>query len=408
MRIGYILLQFPVVSETFIMNELIELINKGQEVYVFSLIRPKEQVVHPEVKEYRLLERTYYLPAYTKLSLELLKPQAWPVLFSDAYEGKPAKSKLLGKLLSAATINYLPKVINDFHLDVLHTHFYGLPTFVTMQVSQRTGVPFTFTCHAFDIFIKPNAEIMRKHMEAAAKVITPSHYNKAYLHSLTGVSEEKIEVIRACTNIDKFRNIQRHETGDRLLSVARLVEKKGYSYAIMAVKQLIAEFPKIQLRIVGSGPLETELKKLTNSLHLDTNVTLLGSLSSNSLTKELAEATIFVLPCVRAKNGDMDACPLTLQEAMLAGIPVISTNIGSIPELITDGREGSLADERNVEQLAHAIKTLLYNADLRREMGEVGRKKIEKEFNIHTEVEKLLDIWKQLLFKGKTDDPRGL
>ncbi len=396
MRIGYILLQFPVVSETFIMNELIELINRGHEVYVFSLLHPKQQVVHPEVEKYQLLQKTHYLPAYTRLGLELLKPKAWPALFNDAYEGKPAKSKLLGKLFSAAAINHLSRVIIDFHLDVLHAHFYGLSTFVTMQVSRRTAIPFTFTCHAFDIFIKPNAEVMRKHMEAAAKVITPSYYNKAYLHSLTGVSEEKIQVIRACTNIDKFKSVERQEGKCRILSVGRLVEKKGYRYAIMAVKQLTTEFPKIQLRIVGSGPLERALKSLVNSLRLDTNVTFLGSLSSGSLTEELAKATLFALPCVRAKNGDMDACPLTLQEAMLARIPVISTNIGSIPELITDGREGSLVDERNVEQLAHAIKTLLYNADLRREMGEAGRKKIEKEFNTHTEVGKLIKVWQVL------------
>ena len=153
MRIGYILLQFPVVSETFIMNELIELINRGHEVYVFSLIHPKEKVVHPEVKKYELLERTHYLPAYTKLNLELLKPKTWPTFFNDAYEGRPAKSRLLGKLFSAAAINHLHKVITDFHLDVIHTHFFGLPTFVTMLVSQQTGIPFTFTCHAFDILL---------------------------------------------------------------------------------------------------------------------------------------------------------------------------------------------------------------------------------------------------------------
>jgi len=379
------------------MNELIELINRGHEVHIFSLIRPQGQIIHPEVEKYRLLQRTYYLPAYTRLSLELVKPRTWPVPFSNAYEGRPAKSRLLGKLFSAAAINHLPKIISDFHLDVLHTHFYGLPTFVTMLASKKTGIPFTFTCHAFDIFIEPNAKVMRRHMEATAKVITPSHYNKAYLQNLTGVSEGKIQVIRACTNIDKFRTIRRLERELRLLSVGRLVEKKGYSYAIMAVKQLRTEFPEIQFRIVGSGPLERELNSLVKSLHLDTNVTFLGSLSSDSLTEELAKTTIFVLPCVIAKNGDMDACPLTLQEAMLAEIPVVSTNVGSIPELITNGKEGFLVDEKNVEQLASAIKLLLSDAGLRVRMGKAGRDKVEKEFCIHTEVDKLIKVWEHIL-----------
>lgn len=378
------------------MNELIELINKGHEVYIFSLTQPQEQVVHSEVKKYGLLEKTYYLPGYAKLGLELLKPQTWTALFSKGYEGKTVKTKLLGRPFTAAAASYLSKVITGLNLDILHAHFYGLPTFVTMLISQRMGIPFTFTCHAYDIFINPNPEVMRRHMDAATKVITPFYYNKAYLHNLTGVEEGKIEVVRACANTDKFGSIRRAETGDRLLSVGRLVEKKGNSYAIMAVKQLTAEFPKIQLSIVGSGSLERELKSLVNSLHLDTNVTFLGSLSSDSLTEELAKATLFVLSCVVARNGDMDACPLTLQEAMLAGIPVISTNIGSIPELIADGKEGCLVDEGDVEQLVRAIKTLLSNADLRHEMSKAGRKKIEKEFNTHTEVGKLIKVWQLL------------
>lgn len=397
MRIGYILLQFPVVSETFIVNELAELTNKGHEIYVFSLLHPEEQIIHPEVEKYRLLERTYYLPAYTKLGSELLKPKTWPVLFSDAIEVKPAKSKLLGGLFSTAAINHLSRVIPHFNLDVLHTHFYGLPTFVTMLVSKKTGIPFTFTCHAFDIFIRPAPDVMQKHMEAAARVITPSYYNKAYLRNLSGVSEEKIQVIRACTNIDKFKSIQRLETKDSLLSVGRLVEKKGYSYAIMSVRQLIGEFPKIQLRIIGSGPLKEDLESLVDSLQLDANVAFLGSLSSDSLTEELAKTTIFVLPCVTAKNGDMDACPLTLQEAMLAEIPVVSTNAGSIPELIANGKEGFLVDEKNVEQLVSAIKMLLSDAGLRVRMGKAGRDKVEKEFCIHTEVEKLIKVWGEIV-----------
>jgi len=408
MRIGYILLQFPVVSETFIMNELIELINKGQEVYVFSLIHPEEQVVHPEVKKYELLERTYYLPAYTKLSLELLKPQAWPVLFSDAYEGKPAKPKLLGKLFSAAAVNHLPKVINDFHLDVLHTHFYGLPTFVTMQVSQRTSIPFTFTCHAFDIFVNPNAEVMRKHVETAAKVITISHYNRDYLEKPMGVSKDKIQVVRSCPILDKFKGIEKNHSGLEILTVARLVEKKGIKYGILAVAELVKEFPQLSYKIIGGGPLEKELLALVKSLHLEDNVEFLGWTSDETLLAELSRATMMLLPCIQADNGDQDGIPNTLMEAMCSQTPVISTNISGIPELVEAGKQGLLVEPKNVEQLVIAIRTLLSDTDLRAKLGKAAREKVEKEFNIHTEVEKLLHVWEQVLLENRPGYPQAL
>jgi Glycosyltransferase len=408
MRIGYILLQFPVVSETFIMNELIELINRGHEVYVFSLIHPKEHVVHPEVKKYGLLERTHYLPAYARLGLELLKPQAWPSLFNDAYEGKPAKSKLLGKPFSAAAINYLSRVITDFHLDILHTHFYGLPTFVTMLVSQETGIPFTFTCHAYDIFINPNVEVMRKHMEAAAKVITISNYNRDYLQKLTGMGKGKIEVIRACPILDKFNGIERNESGFEILTVARLVEKKGIKYGILAVAELVKEFPQLSYKIIGGGPLEKELQALVKSLDLEHNVEFLGWTSDETLLAEVSQATMVLLPCVQAENGDQDGIPVTLMEAMYSQTPVISTNISGIPELIEDGKQGLLVEPKNIEQLVIAIRTLLSDTDLRARMGKVAKEKVEREFNIHTEVEKLLHVWKQMLLESKPGHPLAL
>lgn len=393
MRIGYILLQFPVVSETFIMNELIELINRGHEIYVFSLIHPKEHVVHPEVKKYRLLERTHYLPAYARLGLELLKPQTWPALFNDAYEGKPSKSKLLGKLFSAAAINYLSRAIPDFHLDVLHTHFYGLPTFVTMQVSQRTGIHFTFTCHAFDIFIKPNAKVMQKHMEATAKVITISNYNRDYLQKLTGINKDKIEVVRACAILDKFENIEKNESGFEILTVARLVEKKGIKYGILAIAELIKEFPRLRYKIIGAGPLEKGLLALVKSLHLEDNVEFLGKTSNETILTELSRAAIVLLPCIQADNGDQDGIPVTLMEAMCSQTPVISTNVSGIPELIENGKQGLLVEPKNTKQLSIAIRALLRDSALRARIGKESKRKIEQKFNIRKEVRKLINIW---------------
>jgi glycosyltransferase involved in cell wall biosynthesis len=266
-----------------------------------------------------------------------------------------------------------------------------------MCISKLTGIPFTFTGHAFDIFVNPNAKVLKEEMENSSAVITPSYYNKNYLHELTGVNKDKIHVIRACPNIERLKSIiKREKDAFTILTVARLVEKKGIKYGILAIKGLIKEFPELQYRIVGSGPLENELKEVVKSLNLENSVKFLGSLDGDSLMNELNRATIFILPSVRAKNGDMDGIPVSLMEAMYLQIPTISTTISGIPELIENRKEGFLAEQKNIEQLANAMNFFLEDCDLRIKMGENGRKKIEKEFNIHKEIEKLLKIWKGL------------
>jgi len=389
MRVGYILAVFPTLTENFAVNELIELPAEGHEVYIFSLLRPKERLVQPEIEKYGLLERTCYLPSYARLGLRLSNPQLYGTLFNKAYAARNLKSRLFG----VAAADYLCRRIAGLDLDILHAHFYGLTTFVGTLLSQRTKLPFTFTCHAADIFIQPKPKVLRRHMEAASKVITISHYNVDYLHNLTGIDKQKIEVIRAYPNIEKLKTVPRREEGVTVLTVGRLVEKKGIEYGVMAVREVAKEFPQIKYRIVGAGPLEQRLKKLVQSLDLDGNVTFLGALDSDSVVRELAKATIFVLPCIKARNGDVDGCPMTLQEAMYLRVPVISTNIASIPELIEDGKEGLLVEQQNVEQLASAIRMLLHDKGLRTAMGENGRAKVEREFNIHKEVDKLVSLW---------------
>jgi colanic acid/amylovoran biosynthesis glycosyltransferase len=302
----------------------------------------------------------------------------------------------LNKLYCIAAASHFSKVIKKLNLDVLHAHFANEPAFTAMLISRATDIPFTFTGHAFDIFIDPDIGALKERMENASAVITPSYYNRDYLHNLTKVDKNKIHVVRACSNIDKFGKITKVDGSSNILTVGRLVEKKGIKYAIMAIKEIIDDFPEIKYKIVGSGPLEGELRDMVRDLRMEDNITFLGSLNDEGLIKELRNAGIFVLPCIKASNGDMDVCPLTLQEAMIAKVPVVSCNIASIPELIRDGVEGFLVEPRSSRELAGAIKTLKDDADLRTKMGFSGSKKIDNEFNVHKEVELLLNLWNKM------------
>lgn len=399
MKVGYVLSQFPVLSQTFVMNEIIELIETGHDVTIFSLTRPSNSSFHPEVDKYRLMDRTYYLPVVSRMAPDVNEPSAWLASFaSRLYGGETLADRLFRGLCRATVVNYFSRLARKLEVDILHTHFYGLSSAITALIAQKAGLPFTYTCHAVDIFVNPDPKVMRCHMDAAGKVITPSDYNKDYLSHLTGVEEDKIEVVRACLDINKFQSLKRQDNDTDILTVGRLVKKKGLNYAISAIAEVVKEFPRLRYRIIGEGPQKKELIHQVKSLGLEGHVEFLGNMGGGQdFLKHLSEATFMLLPCIQPENGDMDVCPLVLQEAMCALVPVVSTNISAIPELVESNKQGLIVQPNDVPQLVVAIKTLLSDKDLRTSMGQAGFEKIEQKFNIHKEVARLISIWQKIV-----------
>lgn len=387
---------FPKLSESFISNEIVELTKRGHEVHIFALSRPSENLLQPEVNEYSLLEKTHYLPYFFELGSKLSR--CGRLLFL----GKGKKRSGLRKLYCILAARHFLKTIEKLKLDVLHAHLGIESADVAMLLSEFTGVPFTFTLHARDIFMNPDVGALRQKMQKASSVITISFFNKEYLHKLTGIELGKIHVVRACM-LERLKAASKKSLNNAftILTVARLEEKKGIEYGILAISKLIRRFPEIRYNIVGSGQLEDKLKRLATSLGLNNNVRFLGTLDSYSLMKQYEEASIFLLPCVRAANGDMDGIPVSLMEAMFVGIPCVSTRISGIPELIESGISGLLVDERNVEQLAEAIERLLTDNNLRLKMGKEGKEKVETEFDIQKELSKQLRIWENVQISSR-------
>ena len=400
MKIGYILKIFPKISETFVVNEIMELIKMGHSVYIFSMYHPNEKIIHREkivyddVLKYSLLDNTYYSPRIHRSVLELT---GYVSLLLNRHP-----DNMLYNVLYTDVARHFAKIIRekDIHLDIIHAHFATEQTFVAMKLSKMLGIPFTLMAHANDIFLNPNVKSLREKFENASAIMTPSHYNREYLHSLTGVDKEKIHIVRACPNIDKFKDFKIIECKLKneltILSISRLVEKKGIKYGILAIKDLVKEYPDIVYNIVGSGMLESELKMLITSLDLDNNVRIIGNLDDDVLIKDLSNATIFILPCVIARNGDMDGIPVSLMEAMYFQVPTISTRVSGISELIENNEDGLLVDAHNVKQLSDAIRTLLVNKDLRIKIGNRGKQKIETHFNIHKEAKILIEVWNRI------------
>src|SRR3990170_8147769 len=220
MRIGYILNIFPVLSESFIINEITALIDMGHEVVIFSVLPPRDKISHKKVEEYRLAERTHYFLAGGRAA-KLLKIGR----YSIGTFGWNCSQESLAARVSIPASKYFFNIARKLNLDLLHAHFNGVASHTAMLMAEKLNLPFTFTTHAIDIFRNPHVSALKKRLEKSEAVITISDYNRKYLHELTGLDLEKIHVVRACPTTRKIAVKKTKKTDCSIVTIARLVEK---------------------------------------------------------------------------------------------------------------------------------------------------------------------------------------
>ncbi|QRY24868.1 glycosyltransferase family 4 protein [Halobacterium sp. BOL4-2] len=392
-RLGilYYVTSFPKLSESFVLNEIRELKHRGHNVAVFALDNPSEEITHEEYRNISV--PTYYadvsyIDAHSILSITSIKmaiKYGNSSLLSQLSTKSIVYSLVLGRLCSDF-INSL-----DFDIDVIHGHFADSSKGGEILAARNHQVSCTVTAHAAEIFKNPNHQKTRFICDNVDHVIVPSDYNRQYLSEEAGVSNE-MTVVPATSSTEKF-GPSAPTVENRLLTVARLVEKKGYKFAIKAVKELVDRGYDIEYHIIGSGDLEGELQQQVEKYGIKDHVKFLGHVSDEVLRQELSEACVFLLPCVIAENGDRDAMPVALKEAMASETACVSTTVSAIPELITHGRDGLLVAPRETEELANAVNNLLDNPDRRRELAGNGRETVNNKFDIKDSVQTLVDVF---------------
>ena len=399
MKIAYVLYAFPKLSESFILNEIVELLKKGHDVQIFSVHKPTEDILHEEVNEYHLLEKTHYFgrnQIFAVIFFKELKYFLKP-LVQDLYNLKISKNRLKQDLKLA----YFATIMDENGVALIHAHFASMG-YIARRLGKMLGLPYTLTTHAFDIYMDADTTELRKVMNDAELVVTISEYNRNYLRDEIGVNN-RIELIRCGIDFDKF-NPQKKLKVDgriRMLTVARLVEKKGIAYLIKAIPMVIKEVSKCELTIIGSGPLYDNLQQLVRDLDMGRYVQFRGDVPDSELMRYYEDADMFILPCIVTENGDRDGIPVAMMEAMAMVLPVISTSVSGIPELVEDGASGILVPPKDEKAIADAIITLCKDGELGVKMGEEGRKIIEREFNIVFEAEKLIGVFENVTTKTK-------
>lgn len=393
-KIAYILKMYPRFSETFIVNEILELERQGVDVRIYSLRKPDDGRFHPSLA--RVKANVVYVPQYPQMEMERVRAAHLAVAAARPAEYAELRAYAEGLEQPFGLKRFLQAGVIAAHLlrhpvDALHAHFASSATRVAGMVTRLTGIPHSFTAHAKDIFhqeVSP-ASLQRK-MGAARFVVTVSRFNQAYLRQIQNGAGGDVRCLYNGIDLRHFKPNRRvaREPG-LILSVGRLVEKKGFVPLIHACALLALRGLDFRCEIVGAGEQQALLARLIADLRLEGRVSLVGPKPQDAVLAAYHRASIFALPCIVARDGNRDGLPTVMLEAMAAGLPVVATTVTGNPEIVDHGVNGLLVEPEDAHALAEALARLLQDETLRQQMGLAARGKVEQCFDVRHNVTQL-------------------
>jgi glycosyltransferase involved in cell wall biosynthesis len=434
--VAYVLKGFPILSETFISSEVHRVENAGIRLRIF-VVKPRDEREHHPVID-RVLARPDYLPPTSPISE---KSRLWWLLtntpqFAPSILGllrrkprgflKAAQFALTESVLTRRSFWSWPKIsyIRDLLLAMaladrvlrtpdirhLHAHFAHDTTTITWLASMITGLKFSFTAHAKDIYAERlNLRgLLQRKVSAASFVVTCTETNQRYLRRIATTTP--IHLVYHGLNDDFSRFSQRPVSSRpangrlRLLAVGRLVAKKGFDVFVEACGILDQQDVAFEAAIVGEDDdvgdnfsVGEDLRRRIARLGLGDRVHLLGQIGQAELYQHYRDASLFCLPCRVLDNGDRDGIPNVLLEAMSCGVPVLSTPVSGIPELIENGTNGLLVPEDDPGALARALVTLHRDRDLAAELSRAGRATVSERFDGNRLARQLAQLFEQVM-----------
>jgi len=427
-KIAYVLKGFPRLSETFIANEVHLLSEMGLSLELFSIKRGDDLAFGGGLPDVN------YLPAVSPASSSTLPGwlrHNYPV-FADCqrYWLRTGPLRYLRCLVFAlwAALRYRSRtrtvlnnsIIKQFFLATyiaekiagdssyvhIHAHFCHDATMVAWMVSRLTGLPFSFTAHAKDIYQKTlnPGDLLERKLAATSFAVTCTNTNVEYLRARTS-SPEKIYGIYHGLDTDQFAPpagaspvAKLCPPPRKLLTIGRQVEKKGFIYLIEACRILRERDVPFQLDIVGApGDHSESISKAIVDYQLQDHIAMRPPMRQQDLLALYQEASVFVLPCIVLEDGDRDGIPNVIAEAMACALPVVVTGVSGIPELVNDKVNGMVVPDRNAHQIADAIEHLLGSPETCKQLGGAARKRVEDIFDSRDTHLKLRNLFNHAL-----------
>jgi colanic acid/amylovoran biosynthesis glycosyltransferase len=402
-RVSYVIGRYPVLTETFIDREIERLVARGTDLKIIAIRRPDPNLSPAQVELARRV--TYLLPASM---IGLLRANLWALRRPGTYIGtlmwlltrRHGRAPRRRTALHFLTGVYAAWMLRDRRGVHLHAHFVDRAATVALVAARFLDTTYSATAHAREIYVDP--VLLPERIGNAVFAATCTDYNRRHLIRVLG-GEIGSKIVRLYHGLDlgpymavDHRTSRVSNEPPLILAVAQLMERKGLRYLIEACQLLTQRGRIVQCEIVGDGPLREELEALASRDGLARTVSLTGPLPHHEVVARLRRAAAFVLPCIVADDGDRDGIPNVILEAMAAAVPVVSTAVSGIPEVVRDGTTGLLVPERDPRAIADAVERLLDDADLASRLGQAARAFVRSEFDLDRNVERLLERFAQV------------
>ena len=413
-RLAYLFPAFPVLHQTFTLGEVLGLKRKGYDLRLISLKGSSVELQQDEARP--LIDETLYCPRLLSTDVMgtfaralLRRPVDVLRLFGavlGAWQRRDTERRQPSDAPAPTTLSTYEKILAVYHsnagvyllksmmlvpyaiwiserlraegIEHVHSHWATYPTTVAFLIRRWSGIPYSFTAHAYDIYM--NSRMLASKIECAEFVVTCADTNRRYLTSLCDAeAASRVRVNYHGTDLGRFSPVA-HERGEtfRVMSCGWLKEYKGFHVLVEALALLVERGIDAQVDIAGDGPQRSYLEKLAAERGVGDRLILHGYLGHERLRDLYRGADVFALPSiVMGRYGRQDVIPNVLAEAMAVGVPAVGTEVGGVPELIDSGVNGIIVPERDPKALADALAMLWEDAAMAKRLGRAGREKVE-------------------------------
>lgn len=386
-RFAYLFERFPSFGQTFCYREVAELDRQDIAPPIISIRNPKGEP--PQDWDTRIVERVQCLPDEKEL-LEAVRRAAKKAKLNPdiiaALDEWGRRSDFL-RLYQAIFVGLR---LQQMGINHVHAHFAGMAARTAFWINRFFSISFSFTAHANDIFSPRQFEIgLDKLVDKARAIVTETDYAAQFLRERFPHRADRVHRIYNGLDLSEFGHADFSSTPPLVIAVGRLISKKGFADLIRTCALLVERGKSFRCEIIGEGSLQNELQRQIGELSLQNVVVLAGAKPQTELRRRLAAANVFVLPSVIDPDGGMDNLPTVIMEAMATGLPVVSTNIGGIPEMVIENETGFLVQPGNIAAMAAAIEKVIGDSSFAAKLGHSGYERARRLFSIENNVREL-------------------
>jgi len=375
---AYLFERFPSFVQTFVYREAAEMMRQGMNPWLVSLRRPED----PGELAEQISAEVFYAPEEKELRAQVDAERAARRLPRKPHRAIPRhRSQPDAQRMFEAI--WLAPQLRERGVRHVHAHFGGVAARTAWWLQELFGFSYSFTGHANDIFCATELPVSNEMLVRGAKfVVTETDFARLWMEERYPYAVGRVFRVFNGIAMDGFPPREPAGAVPRIVSVGRYVEKKGFSDLIEACRFLRLRGVEFICEIIGGGPLESALRGQIAAAELGDCVQLVGPRSQAEVRRHLAAAHVFALACVPDQDGGSDNLPTVIMEAMATGVPVVSTRIAGVPEMITDGVEGFLTEPRHPAAFADALERMLRDTAVAEHLGRQGRESALGKFSV--------------------------